>query len=222
MEPFTHTVNPGKTEDGALFVTIAYTHDGRLSITGVEGPKADGDAKGGCGQCTDALKRIKTYSDGWSAESAEKLYEVWERWHLNDMRAGCAHQRAAGWRICQGHYAKGCDVCGGKKFVRKDGANFKSACKACGGTGLVEPAYCAPGERVKPDKYRGATFSTYSMNSYRCTADRVGDACPECGYKFGTAWLFEEVPEEVLTWLSMLPSGPGELPSAWARVEVAS
>lgn len=52
------------------------------------------------------------------------LVELWDRWHLNGMRAGCEHQRARGW-----------------------------------------------------------TWETHPSA-----------ACPECGYRFGSAWLFEELP----------------------------
>lgn len=51
-------------------------------------------------------------------------------WHLNAMRAGCTHQRAAGW---------------GRQ-------------------------------------------------------DDIGKPCPECGYRYGSAWLFEPLPAEVETW----------------------
>jgi len=26
-----------------------------------------------------------------------RLYAIWQRWHLNDLKAGCEHQRALGW-----------------------------------------------------------------------------------------------------------------------------
>ena len=29
--------------------------------------------------------------------------------------------------------------------------------------------------------------------------------CPVCGYKYGSAWRFEEVPAEVIDWLKSLP-----------------
>lgn len=29
--------------------------------------------------------------------------------------------------------------------------------------------------------------------------------CPVCGYKYGTSWLMEEVPEDVIDWLFALP-----------------
>lgn len=32
--------------------------------------------------------------------------------------------------------------------------------------------------------------------------------CPVCGYKYGTAWQLEEVPQEVIDWLFNLPESP--------------
>lgn len=56
------------------------------------------------------------------------LVELWDRWHLNDMRAECEHQRALGW-----------------------------------------------------------TYQTHPAAE-----------CPECGYRLGTAWLYEELPGDFL------------------------
>lgn len=81
-----------------LFLELRF--DGsRLSITGVEGPKRNGNAEGGCGQVCDSLDQILTFEPGFNAEIVSRLKSVWERWHLNDMRAGCEHQRA--WPIAQ-------------------------------------------------------------------------------------------------------------------------
>lgn len=30
--------------------------------------------------------------------------------------------------------------------------------------------------------------------------DSIGAPCPECGYRYGTAWLYRELPKEVATW----------------------
>jgi hypothetical protein len=43
---------------------------------------------------------------------ARRIGEVWERWHLNDMRAGCEHQRALGWSRYEDHPSEPCPVCG--------------------------------------------------------------------------------------------------------------
>lgn len=37
--------------------------------------------------------------------------------------------------------------------------------------------------------------------------------CPVCGYKYGTAWQFEEVPQKVIDWLFALPDSTRE--PAW-------
>ena len=38
--------------------------------------------------------------------------------------------------------------------------------------------------------------------SYRCPEDRIGQPCPSCGYKYGTAWLYEPLPSALVEWLS--------------------
>lgn len=66
-----------------------------------------------------------------------------------------------------------------------------------------------------PSKMYGTSRPTIS---YRCgqserfpmpcgQPDALSKPCPECGYKFGTSWLFEEVPAEVVEFLDSLPSG---------------
>lgn len=30
--------------------------------------------------------------------------------------------------------------------------------------------------------------------------DKCGIACPECGYRYGTAWLYRTLPKDVITW----------------------
>jgi hypothetical protein len=93
-------VNPNgrryKTFLGAL---IREDGQGRrvLSITGVEGPTAHGNATGDAGQITGFAEHIDRWSDGWDAARAEDFTALWRRWHLNDMRPGCAHQMATGW-----------------------------------------------------------------------------------------------------------------------------
>ena len=36
----------------------------------------------------------------------------------------------------------------------------------------------------------------------------LGKPCPVCGYKYGTSWLREDVPEDILDWLANLPPSP--------------
>lgn len=82
------------TEYGApckVYCKIVFK-DGRLSITGVEGPMSNGNAKGGCGQIRDFV--ISSYAEGWDKNKVEQFRTVWNQWHLNDMRAGTPAQEA--------------------------------------------------------------------------------------------------------------------------------
>lgn len=90
------TVRIGRGANGSVYAKIGFA-SGKLSITGVEGPMRNGDCKGSCGQINMHEWNIKTYAPGWSAELEKQFREVWGKWHLNDMRAGCEHQRAEKW-----------------------------------------------------------------------------------------------------------------------------
>lgn len=142
-------INPGFGEYGYVYCHIKYDDStGQLSITGVEGPKHNGDCRGGCGQIYDNLNTsVARFSEGWDKEKLEYFVTVWKRWHLNDMRAGCEHQGSMGWD---------------KKPIDE---------------GLLS----------RP--------------------------CPICGYKYGSAWLFEAVPNEIIIYLNNLPES--KLKPAW-------
>lgn len=123
------------------FVEIVYKND-ILSLHGVIGPMISGNCRGSAGQCQDEIRKGVPKAP-WTKEMVDKLCDIWDRWHLNDMRAGCEHQRALGWK--------------GESYI--------------------------------------------------------GKPCPVCGYKYGTAWLKEEVPSDVIEWLESLPES--EIKPAW-------
>lgn len=131
-EAFTRTLRPGTVPTwggGRMSVFVSVKFDGeRLSITGVEGPRANGNATGSVGQIAmgyahrdpadnDARERTPTgpeafnFAAGWDAEAWLSLLDVWKRWHLNDMRAECEHQRELGWKY-ETHKGQACPVCG--------------------------------------------------------------------------------------------------------------
>lgn len=107
-------------QTGSTFCKIEFDGE-RLSITGVEGPKADGNCKGSCGQIVDSIE-IETFAPGWTAADLNNFKNVWQRWHLNDMRAGCEHQRELGWKSYDEHPSEPCPVCGykyGSKWLKE-------------------------------------------------------------------------------------------------------
>ncbi len=154
-----------------VFVKVEFTDDGRLSMTGVVGPRANGDSWGSCGQIHDELLKLEWRPDGWTAGMVSRLYDIWKLWHLNDMRAGCEHQRAAGWDK-------------------------------------------RPIDPKKPTSTYGRHFDGQKQDSWNLLGwvrrdehpkGLMCEPCPECGYKYGSAWLKEEVPFAVLEWLRDLP-----------------
>lgn len=106
----THTLHKviriGVVRDGSMFAKIEY-RDGRLSISGVIGPMRNGDARGSAGQFIMGFKEYDerghmtladvTPAPGWTPEMVRQFFDAWNRWHLNDMRAGCEHQTAEKW-----------------------------------------------------------------------------------------------------------------------------
>lgn len=164
-------VHLGRGRYGEVFCRIE-VKDGGLSICGVEGPKKNGDASGGCGQIEDSIElQEHEYAPGWDAEKVDAFLGVWRRWHLNDMRAGCEHQRAEGWNQ-------------------------------------------RPIDPSKPLNAYGRHFDGQKQDSWNMLAWVRADEhpegllcrpCPICGYKYGSAWLKEELPVEVVTYLEGLP-----------------
>lgn len=88
-----------------VFITAKWK-DGKLSITGVEGPTNNGNCWGSCGQID---------SGSWDNYTAvgsidlTTIKRLWNRWHLNDMRAGDAVQEE--WLRENGHGKDYTDTC---------------------------------------------------------------------------------------------------------------
>lgn len=159
---FTKTVHigriPGYRKTGSpVFAKVAY-RDGRLSISGVEGPMPSGDAHGGCGQIVmswndDYLASVEL-ARGWTLPMLAQFRETWKRWHLNDMRAGSPIQET------------------------------------------TVSAHRASHECPRMDWY---------THIKSVLADAKVDPDPETGYSYGSAWLREDVPADILEWLRNLP-----------------
>ena len=111
-QDFTKTLRVGKGPSGNVFISIK-CQGGNLSITGVEGPKANGDALGSCGQIVMHDWELQEHAPGFDAATVAKLRELWDEWHLNDMQAGSPAQAA--WLKANpiddrmNHYTKACE-----------------------------------------------------------------------------------------------------------------
>jgi len=163
MENFTKVIRIGTTvqdrRNASLFCKIQY-NDGKLSISGVEGPLSSGNALGSCGQIIMSDWDIAQFAPGWNAEKVSEFREIWNRYHLNDMKAGSPKQ---------------------EEFLDS-----------------------------LDDDYRSAGFSSHY--DWACSVLEEAGLHPDLTYmhngspyRYGSAWLREEVPAEVLEWLYALP-----------------
>lgn len=219
-------INPCRVKDGNVFCEITFK-DGELSITGVIGPKANGDARGGCGQINMSFaesypEETRTYAEGWTPELFARFLSTWDQWHLNDMRAGCEHQRAA-WDpsvpVIVTSYTWGPSFHAMRKQVEDATATaeeyqtyqtMKARVYAVT-IGFNTPKHETPeiaelhaGDWIKAEKQETKTAGWISHTEH--PDGLLSKPCPTCGYKYGTAWLKEEVPADVIAFLESLPN----------------
>ena len=231
MKAFEKVVNPCLCKvSGSSVLSHAYAkikYEGKcLSISGVIGPTPNGNCRGSCGQCVDEIRGGKP--EGlWTDEMLAKFCDVWERWHLNDTRPYCQHQKALGWdklatkKVTLYHYSLTHEYFM-KQRELKNRANNKLGAEGhvtlteeekelwnlpiekTSWEPLNDPLY---EPRKKEDWYSGATEVKTLGWLY---PDEHPDGiltkpCPVCGYKYGSAWKTEQIPEDVLQFLYNLP-----------------
>ncbi len=202
-----------------------------LSIKGVVGPTKDGNAAGSSGQCLEAVLHVAAFDPGWDKAMALRFHEVWRAWHLNGTRPGCVHQTELGWKICHGHRSKDpADVAlvlqlenrlGLIEDCEKDIATLQRL-----GTGeskaqelresLAQMKLLVPDAARHKLPQQSHPWSSGDVEFHCGTLeglpmpcgqpDALNQPCPTCGYKYGSAWLFEPVPAEVVEFLESLPA----------------
>ena len=161
----------------SVYLKIEYT-DGKLSITGVEGPLPSGNARGSCGQIDMHLRAedFATFAPGWNTATINKLLAIWGRWHLNDLTPGTPRQMEA---------------------IR---AKQQEANRA------------DPLHKEAPHAYASRQgFSSYYDMERKWLVE--AGLLVDHGYTFGTKWLTEAVPDDVLEFLASLPDADRE--PAW-------
>lgn len=62
-----------------------------VSLMGEAGSKYAPRSVRSAGQIVDMLSEITKPAPGWTLSEIRRVRELWERWHLNTMRAACAH-----------------------------------------------------------------------------------------------------------------------------------
>lgn len=225
MNHFTKIVRIGtQIEVGDTFIHIEF-EDGRLSISGVEGPKPNGDAHGGCGQIDMHEWHIHRYAPGWDAAAVAKLREIWGAWHLNNMVPNCEHQVGPEWTpkdVTRYEMTLTLDALKAKNKARDaataalvKGETFTPTPEQSRMAGLTYSFLSWTPEPPEHYKFSGRTETkqTNWLSQSEHPEGYLSKPCPVCGYKYGSEWLKREVPEDVLQWLHALPDT--DIKPAW-------
>lgn len=205
-----------------VFVKVEF-RDGKLSMTGVEGPKHNGDAIGSCGQIEiQPGNKSWKFADGWDRDKVHSLKTIWERWHLNDRNPNCEHQRKLGWTVKAMQEVKLYHwSLSTAKFQEQRQIKERAMAKlkdhgSAGISRLDQTTLRLPlsrtthsdiaPEHYKPDSRKPTDTRTLGwLNPEEHPEGILTKPCPECGYKYGTAWRKETVPDTVLDFLKSLP-----------------
>lgn len=161
------------------------------------------------GQCHETLAHL-----------APVQVALWRRWHLNDMRAGCEHQRAEGWgqeevEVIEYGLTREAHVLRGRALIEAAQAaqEGRVARLTPAGLFLIGPDWFkkrwAPPGADDPEsglfEVRSRTMQ-WAGHVYPPGMGKFGgeehprgvltQPCPVCGYRYGSAWLVEEIPPD--------------------------
>lgn len=169
------------------------------------------------GQCLDT---IAPYIDN---PVFSEIFRLWKLYHLNDMHPECEHQAAQGWREIAGkkvtlyHWRMTREAMNEQKAAEKAalvalkcGEIFKPTIKQKFFANLsyslithteTPPKNLAKYYEPKKPLYNGDTGHTEvkALGWLRESEHPEGilsKACPVCGYKYGTSWVYFPIPEE--------------------------
>jgi len=160
------------------------------------------------GQCVDEVAAL--FPDD---PKAQRMAEVWHRWHLNDCRPGCEHQR--GWNTAEEitlqhftwspkfhatrkeaeagtlppeEYARWKEISAHvmRATINSQGPKHETPRVK----ELLKAEWITPGKTEK--KTAGWIYETEHPQGLLCKP------CPVCGYKYGSAWKYEEIPPGIL------------------------
>jgi hypothetical protein len=171
-----------------------------------------------CGQCVDDV--VKYFPKN---KKAQRMAEIWERYHLNDMNAACEHQRALGWGEMASQEVKIYtwklqswvtreQKCYEEKAVEvlRTGKPYTpdaNGIKLCALPYEIKTIYSTLSED-ESKYYEAPIDSTYCHHVETKTLGWLHQEehpdgilcrpCPTCGYKYGTAWLKEQIPPEIV------------------------
>jgi hypothetical protein len=201
VAPFKKTVKFEK-KTGYATVDVSYDDNHRLSISGtirMFGPAGNGSG----GQIYDEL-----LAEFPKNKKAVRLVEIWKKWHLNDMNAGCEHQDDWDTQapITTYEYAMDSDRVKHISDIKEEAIEAARLGRRANLTDYERQLLAAPHFITNDNPEPPFGYKLYKEKHDKAGWVRPEDhpqglltkPCPKCGHKYGTSWLFREVPVEIL------------------------
>jgi hypothetical protein len=199
----------GKESIMPVIVEVSYTN-GQLSLTGNVGNDSFGQI---------SKPEFVSFAAGWNQEDADQLWAYWDRWHLNGMRSGCIHQRAEydiHKKITLHKYGWTRAFHKMRRMAERGEMDAEAYAEYKEQAALVRRVTLGPNSPKYPQhpeiqdalkrgliEKQGTEEKIANWVDYREHPEGVlSKPCRVCGYAYGTQWLFEEVPAEVIQWLN--------------------
>lgn len=194
-----------------MTVDISFA-DGRLSICG--------ETEDSAGQIIGELEDLLKYGPNEQQKTIiVKLRDIWERWHLNDMRPGCEHQRA--WNTSEKieivSYRLTREASKQQNQIKRQAETDLKETGTATISDLNRELLSLPWQIKKDPAEVTSLFYRDCYEEHERETKTAGwvypsehpkgllcKPCEVCGYKYGSAWLKEEVPADVLDYLKTL------------------
>lgn len=176
-----------------------------------------GQTRYSAGQILDDVRRLLGEDDSrlkFPREKVAKLLNVWERWHLNALRSGCEHQRASWDPLAKVELVTYKQT---GKVLTKAHATERAAVEQLrqGRTvtytaeenrlanlpyEIVQDATLpAPGPEFEVSKRETKTAGWVKPDE--SPAGLLCKPCEVCGFRYGSAWLYEPLPADVVAFV---------------------
>lgn len=214
--PLKRTIEIGTMKDNPdqhVFIDIDF--DGkRLSITGDIANKNKTQTYA-CGQISMSLKPEDINpADDWDTLKIARLLNIWNRWHLNGMRAGCEHQER-NWNknkelqipkyTWTHEYHNARNRAANGKMDMREYKTFRTISQKVidltindnRNEEIIKLLTDAKMIRIEKIETKIANWVTPSEHQDGI----LTKPCEICGYQYGTKWNFEPVPGDVLEYL---------------------
>lgn len=168
-------------------------------------------------------QRVK-FADGWDAARVNELLVIWEQWHLNTMHAGTKAQRefinslgsSPNYALCVNQLAAA--------GILHDPAVWRLTNQV----DTTSPAYVRVDQQPADVQEAVAQWHTQWLESltgdFAAYSKAHADAAPApiqhlvqnyAPYRYGSAWLGEYVPANLLEWLERIENNIDILPPVW-------